>query len=255
MLTQDRRLLRGPGRGGRQGADLDPRAGHDHRRRRDRRLHRHRDVPADVQGLRPDQVAPRRQPSSFTAPPLHARGFACHRIHRGGGVFGRHAAADPAAWRAASSLGDGPKPAGCLDHVAYPAGRLVRHGFGTLPNTRRLMPLSPITSRSALHLSGQPDQTFAGSPLFDPGPGCAARFCRLPVAPGRFLLPQQLMGTGIGVPACPLGSRRWRSVRPSACDRASQEIELRFQRLSGQSAATSHRRDAVSSIVPDGDGS
>ena len=37
--------------------DLDPRADHDHRRRRDRRLHRHRDVHADVQGLRPDQVA------------------------------------------------------------------------------------------------------------------------------------------------------------------------------------------------------
>ena len=31
---QDRRLLRGAGRGGRQGADLDPRAGHDHRRGR-----------------------------------------------------------------------------------------------------------------------------------------------------------------------------------------------------------------------------
>ena len=57
MMTQDRRLLRGRGRGGRQGAHLDPRADHDRRRGRHRRLHRHRDVPADVQGLRPDQVA------------------------------------------------------------------------------------------------------------------------------------------------------------------------------------------------------
>ena len=34
MLTQGRRLLRGRGRRGGQGADLDPRAGHDHGRRR-----------------------------------------------------------------------------------------------------------------------------------------------------------------------------------------------------------------------------
>ena len=53
MMSQDRRLLRGAGRGRRQGAHLDPRADHDHRRRRHRRVHRDRDVPADVQGLRP----------------------------------------------------------------------------------------------------------------------------------------------------------------------------------------------------------
>ena len=34
MMSQGRRLLRGRGRGRRQGADLDPRAGDDHRRRR-----------------------------------------------------------------------------------------------------------------------------------------------------------------------------------------------------------------------------
>ena len=37
--------------------DLDPRAAHDHRRRRHGRLHRDLDVHAAVQGLRRDQVA------------------------------------------------------------------------------------------------------------------------------------------------------------------------------------------------------
>ena len=54
---QGRRLLRGRGRGGHQGADLHPRADHDRARGRHRRLHRDRDVHADVQGLRLDQVA------------------------------------------------------------------------------------------------------------------------------------------------------------------------------------------------------
>ena len=54
---QGRGLLRGRGRRGRQGPDLDPRAGHDRARGRHRRLHRDRDVHADVQGLRRDQVA------------------------------------------------------------------------------------------------------------------------------------------------------------------------------------------------------
>ncbi len=58
---QGRRLLRGRGRGRRQGAHLDPRAGDDHPRRRHRRLHRDRDVHADVQGLRRHQVARRRR--------------------------------------------------------------------------------------------------------------------------------------------------------------------------------------------------
>jgi type IV pilus assembly protein PilC len=57
---QDRRLLRGPGRRLRQVPDLDPRADHARRRRRHRRVHRHLDVPAALQGLRPDQVGPRR---------------------------------------------------------------------------------------------------------------------------------------------------------------------------------------------------
>ena len=42
--------------GRRQGPHVDPRAGHDHPRGRHRRLHRDRDVHADVQGLRRDQV-------------------------------------------------------------------------------------------------------------------------------------------------------------------------------------------------------
>ena len=57
MMSEGRRLLRGAGRGRRQGAHLDPRAGHDRRRGRHRRVHRDLDVPADVQGLRLDQVA------------------------------------------------------------------------------------------------------------------------------------------------------------------------------------------------------
>ena len=54
---QGRRLLRG--RGGRrgQGADVDPRADHDHLRGRHGRLCRDLDVHADVQDLRPDQIA------------------------------------------------------------------------------------------------------------------------------------------------------------------------------------------------------
>ena len=59
MLVQDRRLLRGPGRRGRQVADLDPRAGHARGRRRHRRVRRDLDVHAAVQGLRLDQVAHR----------------------------------------------------------------------------------------------------------------------------------------------------------------------------------------------------
>lgn len=55
---QGRGLLRGRGRGRRQGADLDPRAGDDHPRRRHRRVHRRVDVPAALQGLRQHQVGP-----------------------------------------------------------------------------------------------------------------------------------------------------------------------------------------------------
>ncbi|CAA9480538.1 MAG: Type IV fimbrial assembly protein PilC, partial [uncultured Solirubrobacteraceae bacterium] len=54
--VEDRRLLRGPGRGRRQAAHVDPRADHDRDRGRHRRLHRDRDVHAAVQGVRPDQV-------------------------------------------------------------------------------------------------------------------------------------------------------------------------------------------------------
>ena len=52
--VQGRRLLRGAGRDRRQGPDLNPRTDNDPLRRRNRRLHRYRDVPADVQGLRLD---------------------------------------------------------------------------------------------------------------------------------------------------------------------------------------------------------
>ena len=45
--------------GRRQGPHLDPRARDDHPRGRHRRLHRDRDVHADVQGLRRDQVSAR----------------------------------------------------------------------------------------------------------------------------------------------------------------------------------------------------
>ena len=54
---QGRGLLRGRGGRGHQGPHVDPRAGHDRARRRHRRLHRDRDVHADVQGLRRDPVA------------------------------------------------------------------------------------------------------------------------------------------------------------------------------------------------------
>ncbi len=40
-----------------QGADLDPRADHDHRDRRHRRFHRHLDVPAAVPSLQPHRIA------------------------------------------------------------------------------------------------------------------------------------------------------------------------------------------------------
>src|SRR5438067_1592068 len=54
---QDRGLLRGSGRRGGQVAHVNPRADHDHRGRRHRRVHRHLDVPAAVQGLRRDPVS------------------------------------------------------------------------------------------------------------------------------------------------------------------------------------------------------
>ena len=56
MLDRDRRVLRGTGRSVGQGADLDPRADHDHRDRRHRRLHRDLDVPAAVRSLQPHPV-------------------------------------------------------------------------------------------------------------------------------------------------------------------------------------------------------
>src|SRR5436190_10657323 len=51
---EDCRFLRRRGRGRSEGPDVDPGADHDHPGRRHRRLRRGRDVPAAVQGLRPD---------------------------------------------------------------------------------------------------------------------------------------------------------------------------------------------------------
>ncbi len=58
---QGRRVLRGPGGSVGQGAHVDPRADHDHRDRRHRRLHRDLDVPAAVHGLQQHQIRLRRR--------------------------------------------------------------------------------------------------------------------------------------------------------------------------------------------------
>ena len=60
--SRTRRLLRGPRCGRRQGAHVDHRAGDDHLHRRHGRVHRHRDVPAAVQGLPAGSIARPRSP-------------------------------------------------------------------------------------------------------------------------------------------------------------------------------------------------